>query len=162
MSDPDLFDYLATTQVSGLTITQLDSASKNTFINKSNLGFWKGPITAFRILESSRTYPFGLSIPELGAVTTEEGSAFQVRPSGTEIWKVQAISMTNAGMASTNVTLNLGDGTSNAKIDLVAVGSGDTEALKLNFPIELTNSLWLIVTSGTDVTLNVAYQKVGL
>ena len=163
MAEPDLFDYLATTQVSGLTISQLDSSSKNTYINKSNLHFWKGPITAFRILESSRTYPFGLPIPELGAVTTEEGTVLSIRPSGTEIWKVQSISMTNDTLNTAIVDIFLGDGSNVSKLDRVQVTAGNVDdPLKLYFPLEISNSLWLVVLSDETVTLNVSYHKVGL
>ncbi|MBC8437784.1 MAG: hypothetical protein H8D82_00775 [Euryarchaeota archaeon] len=162
MPDPDLFDYLATTQVSGLTISQLDSASKNTFVNKSNLSFWKGPITAARIMEASRTYAFGLPIPELGAVTTEFGTNLLVQATGTEIWKVQSISMTNDTEGTATVDIFLGDGANTSKLDQVQITAGNTDPLKLYFPLEISNSLFLVVLSNASVTLNVSYHKVGL
>ena len=39
MVEADLYDYLVTTQIGEVTLPQLDSATKSTYINKSNVEF---------------------------------------------------------------------------------------------------------------------------
>jgi hypothetical protein len=64
----DVYDLLATQAVSATTLAQLDSSIKNSIIDRTNTKFWNGPITIYRTIEASRTYPHGLPIPELSAV----------------------------------------------------------------------------------------------
>ena len=171
MAEPDLFDYLATTQVSGLTITQLDASSKNTFINKSNIQFWKGPITAFRILESSRTYPFGLEIPETGAIETVAvtgGGDNTLQPTGTELWRIKAIHAIATGGAAT-VMISYTDGTSAVPIKVGASVATSGTLFDLNeltsVPFTLSNSMYLSFTEtggANAVTFSIVYFKVSL
>lgn len=153
-SEPNLYDYLKTNSVSDTTITQLDSATKSTFINERNIGFWKGPLTVARVIESSRTYAHGLPLPEAGAIianSIDNGASATVKPTGTELWKVEAIS----NMA--DMTVSLFDGSTYCPIQ-----TGTTPGVYSNLII--TPTLYLIIAnaSGDTAISNVAYSKVGL
>lgn len=154
-SDPDLYDYLANVQISGVTVTQLNSATKSTFANRSNLEFWKGPITIARLLESNRTYSHGLAIPELGAVAANSIDSMQsadVRPTGSEIWMIEAVSTDN------DISISLNDGSNTATLQ----GTSSTPFVPAN--LFITNSLYLTLGNGGPGTAetSVAYHKVGL
>lgn len=153
-SEANLYDYLVTTQISGVTLAQLDNSAKETYVNESNIEFWRGPITVSKVVEASRTYPHGLPIPELCAVSTNtiaNGAAATVKPTGTEIWKIQSIH------SSADMTVALYDGTTNALIM-----SGSSPQVFSNLMI--TSTLYLVITngSGDSAVCNIAYCKVGL
>lgn len=155
MPDPEIYDYLADKQISGVTVAQLDSSAKNTYANRSNLTFWKGPITLWRILESSRTYPHGLPVPELGAISSNAIASMNtqdIRPTGTEVWRVQSIS------TDADITISLNDGTSTS---VLQTGSS-TSLVPAN--LFISNSLYLTLANGTGgpAQTEVAYHKVGL
>ena len=152
--EPNLYDYLKTNSLADTTITQLDASSKSTFVNESNIGFWKGPITVARVIESTRTYAHGFPIPEACAVSTNSianGATATVKPEGTELWKVQAIH------SSADMTISLFDGTTNC-----AMQTGTTPIVYAGLII--TPTLYLVIANGSGDTAvcNVAYCKVGL
>lgn len=153
-SDPEVYDYLANVQISAMTLSQLDSATKSTFANRSNIEFWKGPITLSRVLEVSRTYPHGLPVPELSAIASnaiDTMTTADIRPTGTEVWRVQSVSTDN------DITISLNDGTSTS-----ALQTGSAALVPSN--LFLTNSLYLTLANGgmSTAQTEVAYHKVGL
>jgi len=152
-----LYDYLVTTQISEVDIEQLDAASKNTFINESNIEFWRGPITVSKVIEASRTYPHGLPIPAVSgveAVTVDNGATGSAKPTGSEIWQVQAIDST------ASVVYSLFDGTT--AVPLIASASADP--FIPSSPLFLTPTLYLIIGNGSggEATVGIAYHKVSL
>jgi len=153
-SEANLYDYLVTTLISEATIEQLDQSAKSTYINESNIEFWRGVLTVNKVLESSRTYPHGLPIPELCAVssnTVANGASATVKPTGTEVWRIQSIH------SSADMTITLYDGTTNA-----VLMSGSSPQVFAN--LFITPTLYLVITngSGDSAVCNVAYCKVGL
>jgi hypothetical protein len=112
--DADLYDYLATSKVSEVTVSQLEQSLENSFVNKSNIEFWKGAITVHRLLEVSRTYPWGLPIPELGAVDSQLVEALGtglIQPPGTEVWDIKHIwAQGTTGTATITFSLTQRDG----------------------------------------------------
>ena len=53
--DPTIFELLASQQASATTVTQLDSATKNTFIDATNIEFWSGMVEVAEMMNKSRT-----------------------------------------------------------------------------------------------------------
>ena len=103
----DAYDYLATSKVSELTVAQLEQALENSFLNKSNIEFWKGPVTMNRVLEVSRTYPHGLAIPEESVIVSNlvgAGESVVLQPGGTQQFHLTGIQVTAAaGTPEVNV-----------------------------------------------------------
>ena len=168
MVEATLYDYLVTNTISDTTVEQLDSSSKSTFVNDSNVNFWRGPITVSKVIEASRTYPHGIGIPESGTITSSvmgagENAAFQ--PPGTEVWQVIGLSVVGAAGTPT-ILVNLTDGAGG----YVAMHSGDTSTSPSSFfpfeaPFTISNSLYLdlINTDGANAaTASIAYSKVSL
>ena len=169
--EADAYDYLATSKVSELTVAQLEQALENSFLNKSNIEFWKGPITMHRLLEVSRTYPWGLPIPEAGNIFFEEVGALAVitiQPPGSEIWQIEALRGFGDG-GSCTTTIAFEDGTSALQFRV-----GDTIAQSgTNYDldgrglgsVQITNSLYLTVTEtggAQGLRIQAAYQVVSL
>lgn len=152
-----LYDYLVTTQISEVDIDQLDAAAKNTFINESNIEFWRGPITVSKVIEASRTYPHGLPIPASSSIESEtiaNGASGSIKPTGSEVWMIQAIDSTE------EVGYSLYDGTA-----LVPLTAAATAAPFIpTSPLFLTPTLYLIIGngSGSEATVGLAYHKVSL
>jgi len=169
--EPDVFGYLATSKISEITTALLDDSTKETYANKSNVKFWKGPISIWATVRASRTYPGGLEIPETGAITQTSvtaGESEDLRPTGTELWRVKGIfAVAVGGVATVNVGYT--DGAT-----VVLIRSGITIAtagtiIDLNEiaapPISLSNTLWLTLTETggvNNVTFQTAYFKVSL
>ena len=166
-----IYDLLTKSKVSETTIAQLNSATKHTAITPDNVDFWSGIITVSRAIEESRTYGDALPIPELSSVGLGEsiaaGNEGELRPTGTEIYQIQAISA-QANGSSTDVEVYLTDGAKNVLINSGVVGTAVTPLTsESNYggPIYLTNSLYLLVknTHGSNLLIpSVAYHKVGL
>jgi len=168
--EPDIYGYLATTQISGITTALLDDSTKNTYANKSSIQFWKGPISIWATVRATRTYPGGLPIPEESIVVEVDldaaGTAF-LRPLGTEIWQIVGISAITAGGTAT-VSMAISGGGSTAAYSRVGV-SVSTTPIPFGAPGDngnyfITNGAFLMFleTGGTAATVTVAYHKVSL
>jgi hypothetical protein len=157
MVEATLYDYLVTTKISEATVQQLDSSSKSTFVNDSNVNFWRGPITVSKVIDASRTYPHGLPIPEVSsieALTVANAASGTIKPTGSEIWVVQALDST------AEVLYSLFDGS--AAVQLIPAPSA-TPFIPTS-PLFLTSTLYLIIAnaSGGEATVGMAYHKVSL
>jgi hypothetical protein len=153
----DIYDLLASQDVSATTLTQLDSAIKNTSIDRTNTKFWNGPITVYRTIEASRTYPMGNPIPEASAVdimTIADGATDTLKPTTPGLFQLVSIF-------------------SSAAVSLQLVGTGGTTLLSSlsggavflpTYPFILTPTLYLQVAnaSGGEATVSIAYHTVGL
>ena len=169
----DAYDYLATSKVSELTVAQLEQSLENSFLNKSNIEFWKGPITMHRLLEVSRTYPWGIAIPEQSAIFVPDdpagaGGTLTIRPPGTEVWNIKAIRGFGIGGSATT-TISYEDGTSilNLRVGDTIAQTGTPYDMNTNNdgPVVLTNSLYLTIEetgASYGITVMVAYNKVSL
>jgi len=171
--EADAYDYLATSKVSELTVAQLEQALENSFLNKSNIEFWKGPIVMHKLLEVSRTYPgAGVPIPEQSAIWMEmvaAGETSTIRPAGSEIWEVRAVRAVSTGVGAATMTTAYEDGAL-----VLAIREGDTIATTgtmvslntyANGPIQITNSLYLTFEETGDANglmILVAYHKVSM
>ena len=165
--EPDVYSYLATSKVSEVTVAQLEQSLENSFINKRNIESWKGPITVHRLLEVSRTYPWGLPVPEAGAAQSQAvdaGVAVSFLPAGTEEWKIMALSITAAG-GTPNVQVYLTDGVTNVLMLKQPASTTESNFMPLETPFIITASLYLVILN-TDVSnaisANIAYHKVSL
>ena len=177
---PSIYDQLAKESLSDLTVTQLNSGSSVTSVDQATINYWKGPITLARILESSRTYAHGLPIPESGTITlgtVTAGDNITIQPSGTEIWRMSAMTLSSVSSAST-VSIAFFDGTTfqyiktgittatsaTAPTIIGAYGAvSDVEVLSL--PLLITNSRYLVVfeTGGAnDCQIIYSYDKLSL
>jgi len=169
--EPDLYGYLATSKVSDVTVAQLQQSLENSFIAKSNIEFWKGPITVHRLLEVSRTYPWGLPIPNesaIEAVVVEPLGQQTIQPPGTEEWQITGLFGTGI-IGSAVIDIAWYDGSA----DLVMVSAKTVPTAgsmidineKVSAPFILTNSMYLLVseTGGSNsAAVKFAYHKVSL
>lgn len=168
-TEPDAYDYLATSKVSELTVAQLEQSLENSYLNKSNIEFWKGPITMHRLLEVSRTYPWGLPIPEASTITAAAvgaGETVTIQPPGTEIWDIKAIRGIGVGGDATT-TLSYEDGVIalNLRVDDTVPVAGFLYRIDfaVSSPVRITNSLYMTVTETgltNGVMVIVAYNVV--
>lgn len=155
MSDPSVYDYLAKQNISELTVENLNSMTKVSAIDPSNLEFWAGVITVSRALEHSRTFPHGLPIPGTSTIETTtiaDGASGYFGPNNNEeIWLLQGISLDNCQAALVNSD------------DLSLVVPLDISAAFSN-PIYLTKGMWVVFNnaSGAPQTPVIAYHKVAL
>ena len=152
MSKPSIYDLLANEQIADVSITNLNSAAKSTFVDATIVNFWSGIITLARAVEESRTYGHGLPIPEASAcetVTIADTANGTIKPTGTEIWQVVSID-------TDNCSAFLFDGTT-----AIALGS---ERQKNPSPFYITPTCYLLFdnSSGGEQTPGIAYHKVGL
>ena len=153
MAGPSIYDLLAQQNISALTQTQLDQATKSTAITDKNIDFWSGIITVARAMEESRTYAHGLVIPETGAVLGNEiadSASDAFVPTGTEIWAVQNIDLQGCSAA-----LVMTDGGKATQLTSSTFQAGT---------IYLSASLGLLFvnSSGSPKTPTLAYYKVSL
>ena len=173
--EPDIFGYLATTKISGITTALLDDSAKNSYAAKKNITFWKGPISIWATVRASRTYPGGIVIPESGTielVSMPPGESAVLQPPGTEVWHIKGIVGTGQGGAAT-ATLSWADG-----VDTVVIDSGQsfstggdhfdysaTPPMTASQPLTISNSLYLEFeeTGGAQgVIFKIAIHKVSL
>jgi len=175
--EPDIFGYLATTKISGITTALLDDSTKNSYAAKKNLPFWKGPISIWATVRASRTYPGALPIPEQGTIVTlscDAGNVVTLQPPGTEIWEIVSIDGTGQGGTAT-AAVSWFDGASTCVIDSAQAfdAAGGSQFIYSTTPpitaytgkFRLTNSLyWVFQETGGafGVVFKVAYQKVSL
>ena len=154
-NDPSVYDYLAKQNISELTVENLNEMTKVSAIDPNNIEFWSGVITVSRAMEHSRTFGYGLPIPESGDVLVEsiaDSASATVGPDiKTEIWQVERIDR---------------DGCSVALIDsdghlCPLLGSAEEP---LTFPLYLTTTLKLAFSNSTGSTQTpaIAYLKVAL
>ena len=174
---PDAYDYLATSKVGDLTVAQLEQTLENSFLNKTNIEFWKGPITMNKLLEVSRTYPgAGMPIPEEGGVTQvtiTSGENYDIQPPGSEIWRITGMSMNGVGGQATGA-ITYFDGTTQQPVASglavttggVIIGAyGAVSDVQILNPILLTNAVyWKVLETGAsyNIILTFSYQKVSL
>ena len=170
--EPDVYSYLATSKVSEVTVAQLEQSLENSFINKRNIESWKGPITVHRLLEVSRTYPWGLPIPELGAVLQtapiDPSGSGVIQPDGSELWQVTGMMGTGA-VADAVVDISWYDGSNNVVMvsqkTLTTAGVMIDINEKVSAPFVLSNSLYLKIdeTAGNSpAIIKMAYHKVSV
>ena len=172
MSEPSIYNQLAKESLSELTVTQLNSGSSVTAVDRATINYWKGPITLSRIVQSSRTYPWGLPIPEAGAVLVTDpcqpSESLTIQPSGTELWQIAGISGV-AAAAPAVLDISWYDGSNNVlMVSQQTIQTTETMIdinEKVSAPFVLSNSLYLNVeeTAGNSACLlKVAYHKVSL
>jgi len=156
MAGPSIYDLLAQQQISELTVDNLNKATQSTAIASKNIDFWSGIITVARALEESRTYAHGLVIPETGTIaggTIADGANATFTPTGSEVWRVEAIFLNGC-------TAALKDGDGNSMLMAAA-----SDALgELTAPLMLSATMQLVFdnASGSPANPRFAYHKVSL
>jgi hypothetical protein len=94
MPGPDIFDYLAKQTVTGTTQENLHNSVKDTNVDRTNVRAWQDAIMIAKAIEDSRTFARGLPIYDTGKVVSAalaDGANITHTPSGTEVWKLQAL-----------------------------------------------------------------------
>lgn len=152
-NDPSVYDYLAKQNISELTVENLNEMTKVSAIDPSNIEFWSGVITVSRAMEHSRTFGYGLPIPEMGVVQVEtiaDGSNATITPPGSELWLILNIDVDSCSFA-----LKDADGNINPL---------DFTQIRPPTPLYLssTMSLFILNASGSSQTPSIAYFKVAL
>ena len=150
---PDIYELLAAQQQVVTSISQLNDATKSTYIDRSNVEFWQGVITVARAMKESRLYGDGIPIPETSDAinqTSADGADYTLKPSSPEVWQIVSISS-----GSSVVSLKGTSGAAPVPVD----GNGN-----LYSPIIVTPTLYLHFdnASGAPVNIAVAYHKLGL
>lgn len=166
MPERTIYEQLVGTTVDNATIEQLDF-TRNTYIDAKSVEYWKGVITISKILDASRTYPHGLSIPTAGkctgaAVASEANHDFQ--PSGSEVWSVEGISIV-AGAGTAVCTVSLNDGSITVPMHAGTASTTESSFFPFEAPFQITNSLYLNIANADTsnaVTAKLAYQVVSL
>lgn len=148
-----IFDLLTGVKIGDVKTESFDGANSRTYVDTASIEFWNPIILLSRVLDATRTYAHGLSIPEQGAIWTQAlapSADVDVRPSGTEIWMVENIDLDNC-------TAEFNDGTSKSAIQFLSPTGAGRGWL-------VTNTLYLTFTNASGAPLNpsVAYSKVGL
>ena len=151
---PSIYNLLAKLSISETTITQLNSAVKETKIDPTNIDFWAGVITVGRAIDESRTYGHGLPIPETGAVqkvNVDDGGTGSITPSGdSEVWYVQSLQVDSCEAAFVDTDGNVS-----------AITQASVNSLA---PFYLTSKMTLSFSngSGSAKAPSIAYFKVSL
>ena len=147
-----IYDLLTGVKIGDVTTTQLDSAASRTYVDTSTREFWNPILLLSHVVKAARTYAHGISIPESGAIWTEEvanGATGYVRPPGTEVWRVENIDLDNC------IALFY-DGTNVSPIPVAAPYNSP--------PFFITNTIYLAFNNGSGSAQDpsVAYSKVSL
>ncbi len=155
MARTDLFDLLTGKTVDDITQTQLNQALDASYADRESIQYWQSAIIIAKALETSRTAPHGLPIPETGSVATTSianGATGTIQPtSANEVWLVQSLGVPGA------LDWVLNDGTST-----VAVPTNDQGHVLS--PFYITKSLYLTAANGSGGTVvaAVGYVKVAM
>ena len=154
-----IYDLLTNSKISELTIENLDAATERTFVEKDGMDFWQGILVLSHVLNASRTYAHGLPIPESGAVhieTIADSADATIKPTGTEVWRVENIDLDNC-------TVEFQDGDGNLSPVTFQFG-GQYQAPFFTLPFHISSTLFLKFTNGSggSQTPSIAYHKVSL
>ena len=153
-SNVEIYNLLNKVKIDDATITQLNTMTGRTAIDKQTIEFWSGVITVARAMKESRTYTGGLPIPEAGeikSITVGDSASGTIQPSGTEVWLLQGLNLDNC-------IAFLTDGSAIMTFQL----GGDNATV--SGPLYLTNEVYIGFqnASGSEQTPAIAYQKVSL
>ena len=155
-SNVEIWNLLNKVKLSAVTQSQLNEMTSRVAVDPDAIEFWSGMITVARAIGESRTFAHGLPIYDTGAVLGNEladGANETFTPTGTEIWRVQAIDLNGC-------TAAIRDGSGN----MCLLTGPSVENPKNSFPIFLSASMSLFFNngSGSPATPKFAYQKVSL
>jgi len=145
-----IYELLTGVKIEEATVSNLDSATGRTFVDRQSIEFWQGILTLSHVMKAARTYPHGIVIPETGlveVVTVADSATESIKPTGTEVWRVENVDLDNC-------VAGFFDGTRFSPID-----SGNNPA-----PFFISASCWLAFSngSGSEQTPSIAYFKVSL
>ena len=166
MAKPTIYDLLAKQGIDEITQLQLNTATSNSDVDEASIDFWKGPITLQRVLEM-RTYPQGLPIPELSAISAQPVPAeqsVQWQPSGTELWALVGLQII-AGSGTPTCTVELFDGATTCILHSGTTSTTASSFFPWESPLIIDNPVYLQVTNthaSDEVVATIAYHKVGL
>jgi len=151
----DIYDLLTGIKLEDSSYAQLEQATERTYVDKASLEFWKGIFQVSKAQEISKTAPHGMPLPShsgIKAASVGDGETGEVRPTGTEVWIVNAIHLDSCTMVLTDGTTSIPYSDS---IDYIS---------RTRNPIYLTNSLWIGLSNstGSGKTPAVAYHKLSL
>lgn len=156
-STDEIYDLLSGEKLSEVTITQLNTASSRTYVDRENLNWWQGPLALGAIIKASRTFAHGLPIPEasgIDSMTIADGASDTLKPASPAIYEVVGL------QSSTAVSIGVTDGSAITYVHNL----GSAGMYEPTHPLYLTDSLYLIVAnnSGGSSSVTVAYHTVAL
>ena len=154
-SNVEIWNLLNKVKLSAVKQSQLNEMTSRVAVAPDAIEFWSGMITVARAIGESRTFAHGLPIYDTGAVLGNEladGANETFTPTGTEIWRVQAIDLNGCSAA-----IRDGDGN-------MCLIQDSSLPNKNGFPIYLSSTMSLFFNngSGSPATPKFAYQKVSL
>jgi hypothetical protein len=151
----EVYDLLTGVKLQDTTYAQIEEMTERTYVDRQSLEFWKGVFQVSKALEVAKTAPHGLPLPSHSSVqvaTINDGESGQLKPSGTEVWLVQAINLDNCTMVIT-------DGTNS-----IAYASDSEYISRTRNPLILTGTLFAGFNnaSGSTQTPSLAVHKLSL
>ena len=153
-----IYDLLAKNTLTNIKTTDIHSAQSRTYADTASFDFWQGVIMLSKAVEVSRTFSSGnLPIYNTGKCVSgalADGADITHTPTGTEIWKIQAIDADSCTVAIRDaagvmVPLSFEAG--------VAVTAPPSEIY-----ISSSQSLFIQNGTGSSKTPSFAYIKVSL
>lgn len=150
---PDIYELLAAQQTASTTVTQLNSATKSTYIDKSNVEFWSGMITIARAIQESRTYAHGLPIPETASVSVITVADGAQEKFGDDLGDTEIVRVENLDLDGCAVGFYDG-----SNLNPITPLTGNL----CQCPLFVTKNAYLIFSNstGSSQTPSVAYSKV--
>jgi len=151
-------DKLATSQTNALEQSQINDAAGVIYVSdRMQLN------NALTIAEQTQKIRSFGSWPDPGggSSTTGSGTTHDLRPDEGAEWVVFAVDASNGTGGTAAVSVVLYDHTNTRGTILLAqdVPAGQQAALALPYPVIVTNTLGIRVTSDASVTVNFAYQN---
>jgi len=162
-----IYDLLTGVKIDDATVTQLDTATGRTFVDRDSIEFWQGIITLSKVVEAARTYPHGLPVPEASALVSQAvapSDSVYWQPSGSEIWAIQGIQITAAG-GTPSCSVELFNGA-----DTCIMHRGDASTTASSFfpwesPFLIDSSVYIRIANADGSNAHIstlAYNKVSL
>jgi hypothetical protein len=148
-SEIDIYNLLNKVAVQDATLTQLNSATGRTIVDRKSIEFWQGVITVAQTMKQTRTN-LGLPITETACVFAApvgDGVSVEAGPStGTGIWRVQSFQQNALTITQNGVPLSINAGG------------------YLQFPIYVTKLSPLVCANASGGALNavIQYNEVSL
>ena len=143
MADIDIYDLLTTVSLQDATLTQLNTATGRTKVDRNSIEFWQGVLTVAHTMKQTRTN-LGLPIPEsvcVDSATVADSGFHEFGPaSSSEIWRLQNFLATGLDETQNGFPL--------------PVNAGGF----LQYPIYVTKISPILFNNGTGGSLTAAIQ----
>tara|TARA_R100000664_G_C2732019_1_gene122345 strand:- start:515 stop:1000 length:486 start_codon:yes stop_codon:yes gene_type:complete len=156
MKDSLMRRKLQNIQITSITAKNLNDAGGKTFL--SDVNGMKDSINIASQVQKLRTFG-AFPDPGGGDVSSSEGTNHTLKPENGNQFELYAISAANNTGGPLNLTAQLTNGSSTALLSTVQVDPGASNVISLQFPIILTETLYLVLSSSGVLTFSAAYQN---